>query len=233
MVSGPAKRALDAYGGEARWRAATAVKARVSAGGLAFRQKWRPTFRDLGVEAEIAEPLVRLHPLDRRESVGILDGPAVRIENADGEVLASRSDPRSRFPYGRRLLWWDRLDQVYFAGYALWNYLTFPALLLRDDIDWTEVSDTTLEARFPSHLPTHCERQRFYIDPATGLLKQHDYTAEVIGGWARAAHVVLEHGAWEGIPFPSKRRITPRRSDGRPRRWPVLVWIEVHEWRLV
>ena len=30
-----------------------------------------------------------------------------------------------------------RLDQAYFAGYAFWNYLTLPALLLRPDVEWT------------------------------------------------------------------------------------------------
>ena len=232
-LSATADRAVAAYGGGERWRAATAVEATISAGGLAVRTKWRGGFRNLHVRAEVAQPLVQLRPIDRRGSVGILDGQAVRMEDSRGEVVASRADPRSKFPYGRRLLWWDRLDLVYFAGYALWNYLTLPALLLREDIGWTEASESTLEARFPPHLPTHSELQRFHFDPATGLLRQHDYTAEVFGGWAKAAHVVTEHGSWEGIPFPSKRRITPRRPDGRPRRGPVLVWIEVHSWRLL
>ena len=58
---------------------------------------------------------------------------------------------------------------------------TFPALLLRDDISWTQIFDNTLEGRFPSHLPTHCEVQRFHFDPASRLLRQHDYTAEAFG----------------------------------------------------
>ena len=173
-----------------------------------------------------------MRPIDRRGNVGVLEGHTVRIEDARGDVVASRSDPRSQFPYRRRLFWWDCLDFIYFAGYAFWNYLTLPALLLRDDIDWTEVREGTLKARFPPHLPTHCEVQRFHFDPATGLLRQHDYTAEVFGGWARAAHVILEHGNREGLPFPSKRRVTPRGPGGRPLPGPVLVWIEVQSWEL-
>ena len=69
--------------------------------------------------------------------------------------------------------------------------------------------------------------------PRTGLLRQHDYTAEVFGGWAKAANVVLEHGERDGVLFASKRRVTPRRGDGRPRRWPLLVAIDVHDWQLV
>ena len=233
MSSTIAGRVVAAYGGEARWKAASAVEATISAGGLAFLSKWRGGFRQLHVKAELADPRTRLSHIDRRGGTGVLDGQTVHIENERSQVVASRSDPRSKFPYGRRLLWWDSLDLTYFAGYAFWNYLTFPALLLRDDIGWEEVSDGSLEAHFPPHLPTHCDRQRFHFESDTGLLRQHDYTAEVLGGWAKAAHVILEHESWEGIPFPSRRRVLPRRPDGRPRSGPVLIWIDVHEWRLV
>jgi len=233
-LSPTAKRAVEAYGGEERWRSATAVEVTMSAGGLAFLMKWRRPFRRVRLRAEIAQPRARLQPVDgRRGHTGVLDGDSVRLEDADGRVVASRDDPRAGFPYGRRLLWWDTLDHTYFAAYAAWNYFTLPALLLRDDIDWSEPAEGVLEGAFPPNLPTHCARQRFHFDPATGLLRQHDYTAEVFGNWAKAAHVVLEHATWEGISYPSRRRVTPRRPDGRPRRGPVLVWIDVHEWRIV
>src|SRR5262249_40056471 len=132
----------------------------------------------------------------------------------------------------RRLFWWDRLDILYFRGEALWNYLTFPALLLRDDISWTQIFDNTLEARFPSHLPTHCEVQRFHFDPASRLLRQHDYTADAFGSSAKAANVVLEHKIWDAVPFPYKRRVTPRAPDGTPRGGPTLIWIEIDDWSI-
>ena len=233
MLSKTAQRALNAYGGESRWRSARGIWATVSAGGWAFRLKLQEPMRGLSVKLEIARPLVRFSRMDRTGTVSVLDGQDVRIESHDGTVLASRTNPRAKFPYGRRLFWWDPLDQAYFSGYALWNYLTLPALLLRDDIQWTEIADGTLEAKFPSHLPTHCERQQFHFDPATGLLRQHDYTAEVFGNWAKAANVVLQHAECDGLRFASRRRVTPRRRDGRPRRFPVLVAIAVHQWTLV
>lgn len=232
-ISQTARRALDAYGGEERWRSATAIEVSLSAGGLAFQLKWQGAFRRVRGRVGMARPHVRLGPINRRGHIGVLDGTEVRLEDADGNVLRSRSDPRGKLPYGRRLLWWDALDQTYFAGYALWNYLAFPTLLLRDDIAWEEVAPDTLEASFPDYLPTHCPRQRFHFDPETGLLRRHDYTAEVFGGWAKAAHVILEHGRSDGIPFPSRRRVTPRGPGGRPLPFPVLVWIKVHEWRLL
>ena len=149
-----------------------------------------------------------------------------------GELWTADATRIPFFPGGRRLFWWDRLDILYFRAEALWNYLTFPALLLRDDISWTQIFDNTLEARFPSHLPTHGEVQRFHFDPASRLLRQHDYTAKAFGSSAKAANVVLEHKTWDAIPFPYKRRVTPRAPDGTPRGGPTLIWIEIDDWSI-
>ena len=238
VLSTLAQQVISAYGGVDAWTRAKAVEATVSAGGLAFRTKWRGSGRNLPrlashVRAEKAEPRVRFDPIDRRGRVGVLDGLDVHIENANGKRLATRSDARSKFPYGRRILWWDDLDAIFFNGEALWNYLTFPALLLREDISWREIAANTLEARFPPNLPTHSEYQRFHFDPATRLLAQHDYTAEAFGSLAKVAQLILDHGNSDGVPFPSKRRVKVRRSDGQPRPWPLLIWIDIHEYHLV
>jgi len=116
----------------------------------------------------------------------------------------------------------------YFLGYAMWNYLVLPALLLRDDVEWRDVSETTLEARLPPHLPTHCEIQRFHVDPETGLLRQHDYTAEVFGQWARAAHVVVEHARADGLTYPSRRRVKAGSPTSR-----TLIWIDLHDYHVL
>jgi len=226
-------RVIDAYGGRARGEAARTVRLELSAWGWAFRLKWGRPLRRVRVLLDARAPIACITPIDRRGSTGVLDGTAVRIETAGGERVASRLEPRSAFPYGRRALWWDTLDQTYFAGYAAWNYFVFPALLLRPDVAWTQISEQTLEARFPSHLPTHSPVQAFHFD-AQGLLRQHDYTAEVFGGWARAAHVVHAHATnAAGFPYTSRRRVTPRRPDGSPARAPLLVGIEVHAYDVV
>ncbi|HEY5640168.1 MAG TPA: hypothetical protein VIW01_08960 [Dehalococcoidia bacterium] len=234
MLTPLAQRTLDAYGGEDRWRNATAVECRLSAHGWALRLKLRPAMKDVLMWATLAGPHHVMVDWPNHGQQAVLDGPGeVRIETKAGYRLASRKNPRQYFPGGRRTFRWDDLDQAYFAGYAAWNYLTFPALLLREDIAWSEVSKTTLEARFPDSLPTHSAVQRFHIDAESGLLRQHDYTAEVFGGWAKAANVVEAHGEWEGIPYPSRRKVTPRKADGTPRGFPLLVGIKISDWRLV
>jgi hypothetical protein len=195
--------------------------------------KLRRGIRNVPITAYVPEPRVLMERIDRKGRRAIFEASSVRIETRDGRPVSRRDDPRRYFPGGRRAFRWDELDEIYFSGYASWNYLTFPRLLLRDDIDWEMVAETTLEARFPDGFPTHSQVQRFHFDPETGLLRQHDYTAEVFGDWAAAANVVLKHREHDGIPYPSRRRVTPRRADGTPRRGPVLVDIRIRDWRLV
>jgi hypothetical protein len=231
-LSKTAERALEAYGGADLWKRAVAVNSTLSARGLAFRIKWQKPFLRAKARFEVAVPRARIQPIDSEGNTGVLDGHNVAIEGRDGEMLETRASARQYFPYGRRFFYWDRQDQTYFACYALWNYSTLPALLMREDISWTEEKNGVLVARFPPYLPTHSERQRFRFDCTTGLLIQHDYVAEILGGWAKASMVVLEHRLWNGIPYVSRRRGTPTGPQGEARRGPVMVEIEVHEWRL-
>jgi hypothetical protein len=232
MTAQLSKLVLEAYGGEDRWRAAHTVDAVVSAAGWAFRLKFQPPDDHIRVSLAIGRPLARYTPATHSGLTAVLDGRYVRLEDESGRLVEERQDPARFFPYGRRALWWDALDRAYFSAYALWNYLTFPALLLRDDIEWTELPGSRLHARFTPSVPTHSELQTFYIDPVEGRLLRHDYTAEVFGKWARAANVVLEHGESEGIPYPSRRRVTPVGVGNKPLRAPVLVDIHIHSWRL-
>lgn len=229
-MTATARRALDAYGGEAFWRQARTVRATVSTTGLAFVLKGQKPFRRVTVQCDVRSPVTRIAPVHPDGTVGILRGGDTFLEKPPGRVIGHRQNARSFFPCGRRLFRWDSLDQTYFAGYALWNYLCFQALMLREDIRWQEAGPNRLIAEFPPQIPTHSPIQEFLFDPATGLLRQHNYTAEVMGGWARAANVVVEHGSWNGIPYPSHRIVTPRRHDGAPSRWPVLIDLFIHEW---
>jgi hypothetical protein len=229
-LSSLASRVVAAYGSEQTWRSAQSVDVEASASGLLFTLKVGHGFERGRVHVEVASPRARFTPREWDGRSAVLDGHDVRIEDADGQVLASRPDARKPFPWGHRLIRWDELDLGYFAGYAFWNYLAFPALLLRDDIAWNELGPGLLEARFPPALPTHSAVQRFHIDPATGLLRRHDYTADVVGSFARAAHRILAHDTADGIPFPSHRRVRPRiagRALG-----PTLVDLRIHAWTL-
>jgi hypothetical protein len=236
-LSRTAERALTAYGGADRWREARAVEATVTVGGLLFRLKRRMPVPRARVRTEIWRPRARIDPIGQSGAVGVLEALDVRIETpGGGETAAHRRDARAYFPYGRRWFAWDELDLAYFLGYAFWNYFALPALLLRDDVAWTEASEGVLVPRFPAHLPTHGRDQRLLFDRETGLLRRYDYRPEVVVGALplTVGNLVLEHAVSEGVPYPSRRRVTPiRRKDARLLGRPVMVTIEVEDWRLL
>lgn len=232
-LSSTTARAIKAYGGEALWKKAKRIEAEVSVSGLAPTLKGRPPFRHARIALDVQRPRVWLQPIGRQAGlIGVLDGADVQVQAADGNVLRERKSARRYFPYGRRLFYWDDLDMSYFACYAFWNYFTFPNLLLNDSIEWQEPAPGRLLATFPESIPTHSARQEFLFDSETGLLRQHNYTAEVISSLARAANVVSEHRRYDGLQCFSERRVTPRRSNGAPMPGPLLIHIVVHKYRL-
>ena len=91
-------RALDAYGGEAFWRAARSIRATVSTSGLAFVLKWQKPFRRIGVECGVREPFTRLTPMDEAGNSGVLRQGDVFLENPSGSVIAHRRNATILFP---------------------------------------------------------------------------------------------------------------------------------------
>jgi hypothetical protein len=175
---------------------------------------------------------MRIDRLAGNRSVAWLEGGSARLASSNGETRTARGDARAGFRRLRRWLWWDRLDMTYFMGYLLWNELTFPRLFLRSDVEWTQLDDSSLRATFPNGFPTHCSEQVFRFDRETGLLRRHDYTADVVGSWARATSIVIKHREWDGIMYPCRRVATPGRAGGKRLPWPVLWTVEVHAWQL-
>lgn len=233
---------LEAHGGVERWRAARAISATVRSGGLMPRTRMPGNrLAEYRIRLDVAEPHVVLDPFPGEGRIGVFDHGAVRIETEDGEPLEARTDPRAAF-FGlsgvRRNLRWDALDSVYFAGYAMWNYLTTPFLLTREGVEvsegepWSEPGVAEpwrrLEATFPEGLPTHSPRQTFYVDPLR-LLRRHDYVPEVVGRWARAAHFTSEHVDAGGLVFPTVRRVRPIGVRNRALRGPTLVSVDISE----
>jgi hypothetical protein len=234
MLSLTAQKAIEAYGGIELWANSKFLEAEVSVKGLAFILKRRPFFDHANIKLEIGRPFSKLTPIGKNKGIsGILDGHDVRLENEINEVVAERKNARQYFPFGRRFFYWDDLDMAYFANYAFWNYFTLPKLLMNENIEWTEKSEGFLIAKFPKSIPTHNEIQEFHFDNETGRLIQHNYTAEIISGLAKAANVVIEHSENDNLLFTSLRRVTPRTKKGNPLNRPVLIEIKVHKYKLI
>jgi hypothetical protein len=232
--------ALDAHGGLERWRSTREIRARVRTGGLLPRTRMSGNrLADYRVTVAVAEPHTVLDPFPGPGKIGVFDHGQVRIETANGEALESRADPRPAFSGAsglRRNLRWDPLDCVYFAGYAMWNYLTTPLLLTREGVEVSEGEPweadgerlQRLEVTFPPGFETHSSRQTFYFDKLR-LLRRHDYVAEVVGGWAHAAHHVGDHTEVGGLVFPTRRWVRPIGPGNRSLALPTLVSLKLSE----
>jgi hypothetical protein len=136
--------ALEAHGGAARWQAAKRVRAHARSGGFLLRTRVPGNrFADYRLTVDLDERRTVMDPFPEPEVRGVFERGEARLEREGGEVVASRRDPRKAF-FGRaglrRNFRWDALDATYFAGYAMWNYLSFPLLLTRPDVEVREIS---------------------------------------------------------------------------------------------
>jgi hypothetical protein len=238
---------LSAHGGAQRWQSVSAITARGRLGGLLSKRFPGNKLEHFTVEVHVAEQYTVLHDFPDAGKRAVFDRGAVRIETADGTVSSSRkrligeqldirTDPRSEF-FGlsgiRRNVRWDPLDLAYFAGYAFWNYLTAPLLLTREDVTIAEgqpwlVSGRQwrrLQATFQAPLHTHCRQQTFYVD-TDGLIRRHDFVAEPIGNWAKAALYCSQYREFDGLVFPTRRRVLPRGPGGRVLSRPTLLALD-------
>jgi hypothetical protein len=231
--------AIEAHGGAARWNAASALEATVSARGFLFTAKRRPVMRNVRVRAWTHQ--VRFAFLDfprAGETSELLGDDEVRVVARDGTVLARRVHPRAAFRDWRHALRWDHLDFVYFGGYATWNYLCAPFLFLRGGFAFEELPPlatpagpwSRIRVTFPADIPTHSRIQRFYFDRAHRMCRL-DYTAEVVGGWARAANVCADFREFDGLLVPTRRTVTPLPFGATPLPFPTLVALEIGDVR--
>lgn len=224
---------LEAHGGREHWNRVRTIQFVARCSGWALTARWqRSAFRNYRAHVSSKAPKVRFDPFKGQQ--GWFTPDRVWIETPGREMIESRSAPRSYFPGGRRALAWDALDVLYFGGYAIWNYLCTPYLLACSGIRltrgaaWREAGETwqRLIVQFPNTIPTHCREQIFYID-GRGRIRRHDYTAEVIGGYARAAHYCDRHRWFGGHLFPTRRRVFPRRRNNRSLPFPNLIRIDI------
>jgi hypothetical protein len=229
---------IDAHGGRRRWLKASEIRTHVRSGGLLPRIKLKSgEVADYGLSVDTGEQNAVFEPFPKSGLTGEFAGDAVRILDHGGSVVAAREQPREAFSglSGlRRDLWWSDLDILYFAGYAMWNYLTTPFMLEWPGLEVSEgepieregESWRRLDVAFPAGFHTHCREQTFYFDTA-GLLRRHDYSPDVVSTFANAAHFCDRHREFDGLVFPTRRRVVPKAPGGRPLGGPTMVWLEL------
>jgi len=228
--------AIEAHGGMDYWNSLKAFDLELSATGFLFTAKQRPVLDRLRMRAVTTEPKFSFFDFPKSGQTSELIGnDEVRILDSNGNIVARRENPRAAFRGLRRLFIWDDLDFIYFGGYANWNYLTAPFMLGRkgflieslEPLEGELGQFTRLKVTFPSDIPTHSPQQIFYFDD-NRLLRRLDYTAEVVGGWAHAAHLCDEYRTFGRLKVPTRRRALPLPFGQNPLPGPTLVAIKVH-----
>jgi hypothetical protein len=229
--------ALEAAGGRDLFRHAREISVSLHGSGTAIRSKrfgWIPG--EIEVTCSTQEQRTVIVPLRKEGQRGVFTGSEVRIESIEnGSIRKARQEPRKKLSGGRRLFWWDDLDFLYFAGYAMWGYLLAPYSFLSKGVEtreiepWQEGDETwrRLEVTFPAGSHVHSRQQIYYFDSA-GRLRRNDYTAEVFGTFAKSAHMCDEHRTFDGLTLPTRRRVYGRRRNNKPRPRPTLVSIDIH-----
>jgi hypothetical protein len=234
-------KAIEAHGGLTRFQATREIVLAIRSGGFAFvMRRQSATLPPFEARATTSEPRLTISPYPKDGQRGQFEPQRVWIESDDGKEVSEREQPRSAFRGIRRQLRWDDLDLLYFAGYALWNYVSAPFMFTRPGFELTELDPweengerwSRLKVLFPDDIPTHSREQHFYFGE-DGLLRRLDYTAEVFGNWAKAAHYCHDHRPFDGLLVPTRRKVFPRRRDNRARPRPTIVWIEVDAVKLL
>jgi len=212
------ERAIARHGGRAAWDALTCVTfaPQKLSGMLPSLKGFRRTFQfPARVDVYPHEYRAVFHDYPAAGQRGIFTAGAVQLVDAGGGVLAASADARATFRGLRKWRRWAPADALYFFGYALTHYqgLPFtlgegrPLAIRRARADGRKL--TGVEVELPPALHTHSRRQTFYFDD-DGLLRRHDYVADIVGWMARGAHLWRDFVTAHGVPIPRVRHVVLR-----------------------
>jgi hypothetical protein len=214
-------KALDAHGGLDRWRSFTGMSSTIVSGGTLWALKGAPMIPIARTAVtDFARQWTSVTPFGKADWTMTWTPDRVIVEDASGDLIAERDDPRTAFAGHGYDSPWDPLNLAYFNGYAMWTYHALPFVLAEPGY---EISDAApilqdgqrlrgLSVRFPASVHSHSRDQRFFFSD-DGLLARHEYQVEVWAGTA-AAHLLSDYIEVDGIKLPTRRRVHPRRPDG-------------------
>jgi hypothetical protein len=220
--SGPAlevlERAISRHGGWSTWQRLHSVTLtpRSLSGMLPVLKGHGRTFSlppRVVVRPQVLEAEFRDYPT--AGSRGLFTRGEVQLVDSHGVATARAADPRRTFRGLSKHRRWSPLDALYFFGYALTHYHSLPFSLGEGQclgVHRARLGGEPLDAvtvGLPSSLHTHCRRQTFYFD-GQGVLRRHDYVAEIVGAWARGAHFWEDYEEANGLLVARRRHVVAR-----------------------
>jgi hypothetical protein len=180
---------LAAHGDVERWRQLSTLTARVVNGGALWGIKGQGDVLDRYTGTISLHRQFASHsPFGGDRLRSSFTPERVAVETTGGQVIAERLNPRDAFAGHVLDTPWDRLHAAYFAGYAMWSYLTEPFSFTEPGFEFTELRPwqedgetwRRLRVTFPSRLAAHTRVQTYYVDDR-GLIRRHDYHPDLLG----------------------------------------------------
>jgi hypothetical protein len=236
------KLAIEAHGGLEQWSQISRISAAFNVSGPSFKQRGPigEAFAALPMRVSVntREQQTIFEPFVAPSQKGIYQPLRTAIESLNGVPVEALNDPRESLKMKAPGTPWSGPQILYFIGYSLWMYLTLPFSLLISGVQceevepWVEEGEKwrALKVTYPPSYPSHSTEQIHYFDDR-GLMRRQDYTVDVRQGLS-AAHYIYEHRTFDGIVFPTKRRIYSRGTDRIPLRDRLLISADLDDFRL-
>jgi hypothetical protein len=230
--------AIEAHGGADRWRQFRGVASTILTGGRLWEIKGANVIgTPRRATSEFRRQWTRVAPFGNPDWTMTWLPEHVEITDSKGAIIAQRDHGRDAFDLSYDAPW-DPLNLAYFNGYAMWTYHAVPFVFAEPGYEARAIEPIAHEGkmlrglaiRFPDGVHSHSREQRFYFG-ADGLLRRHDYEVDV---WADtpAAHFLSDYVDVNGLKFPRRRAVFPRRPDGTPDLNVTLVSIELSDYTL-
>lgn len=229
---------IEAHGGLERFKGFKTLEADLLQGGILWALKGQPTVLEHAhVKVDLTQEHVSHWPFAPTQNRSNFTPGRVAIETPEGDVVEELLEPRGSFAGYEMETPWSNPQVGYFAGYTMWTYLTSPFLLKQPGVvtqeveSWTENGETwrRLRAEFPETIATHSKTQTYYFDEK-GHLRRHDYEVDIQGS-NPAARYLTEPVVVDGITLYGKMRIYPRLPDNTPAVDPLIVAIDLSNYR--
>ena len=230
-------KSIEAHGGLKRWNEVREISAIAFPGGAALHLRGQAAFAKTPTRVTIQtrNEKTTFDPFLAPGQIGVFEPFRTAVEKSDGVVLEALENPRGSFKPDTP---WSGPQLAYFAGYALWTYLTLPFSLLNDGVrceengSWNEDGQTwrAVKVPFPKSYVTHSTEQVLYFDD-DGLIRRQDYSVDIAAGGTAAPYLHV-HREFGGIVFPTRRRIYPRGPGRQPNKDVVIMAVDLSDFKL-
>ncbi|WP_020071203.1 hypothetical protein [Paraburkholderia caledonica] len=230
-------KAIEAHGGMKRWNEVREISVIAVPDGVALHLRGQAAFAKTPtrVTVQTRSEKATFDPFLAPRQIGVFEPFRTAVKRSDGVVLEELDNPRGSFKPDTP---WSGAQLAYFAGYAMWTYLTLPFSLLTDGVRCEEAGSLSedhqtwraVKVTFPESYVTHSTEQVLYFDD-NGLIRRHDYSVDIAAN-GTAAHYLYDHREYGGIVFATRRRIYPRGPDQRPNMAVVVMAVDLSDFEL-